>query len=115
MEEAAADIAAAAAGLGRQRAIGVTNFGERRVRLCDQARVVKLVAAQQRAGVAAGDRRVQPRCTIAEMQLALGEIGFEPEQAGHRVARSGRVDQPGAERHVAAALAMHRLGLCKDT
>src|ERR1700692_3428240 len=57
--------------------------------------------------------RKQRRGPVAEMQAPLRKIGLESEQPEHRVTSSRGVDQAGAKRHVAAALAVHRARLRK--
>ncbi len=56
------------------------------------------------------DRRVgeEPRLPVAEVHLAPGEAGDVTQQPGHRVGDAAGVLQRAAERHEAAAFAVHR-------
>ena len=69
---------------------------------------MKFVAANERVTDAEWIIGEQPRGTITEMQLALGEAGCMAKQSGHGEAPSGRVFQALSEHHVAPAFAVDR-------
>ncbi len=113
MEEGPAHLPAASAARPERLAFGIGERGERRIgpRL-DQGGIVELVAAQGRAGRPERAIGEEKRVPIAEMQPPRGEARGMVEEAGHGVARAVRIDEAGAQHHVATAFAMH--GVCRS-
>jgi hypothetical protein len=108
VEERTGDATAPSACRSQRLAFAVGEFKQGLVasRL-GQRRIMEFMAAQLGARTAQRTIGEQPRLTVAEMELAVREAGGMAEQAGHAVADTVGIFERLAERHVAAALAMH--------
>eukprot|EP01136_Pigoraptor_vietnamica_P009960 Opistho-1_new@47020 len=109
VQERSADTALPATYASQIATEGVLGLEQgRRIALRDHPGVVEFVATEPRSGSAERAVGQQIRPAVAEMQLALGKAGDDRQQPGHGVAFAGRIDQPLAQHHVAAAFAIDR-------
>src|SRR5580700_3486711 len=106
MEERARDQASSRARGRRRRAVHVANKGKGVVAAArNDSRIVKLVAAQERALWPKRALRSDAGLPIAERHPALLETRFDPQQVRHRMGDARSVDEAFAHRHLAAEAA----------